>query len=126
MVEIKPQVQIDFFGDTPPGEATRYIVGKYTQKLVEAILKDLEDYSLKQNLKEKALNQLYNLIVCVENKVQPFTEKILRQVVYKLILDEESTIAHRTLKITELLGLYIPTEYLIPMILGHLTDQESK
>ena len=66
------------------------------------------------------------MIVCVEKKVQPFTEKILRQVVYKLILDEESTIAHRTLKITELLGLYIPTEYLIPMILGHLTDQESK
>ena len=69
MVEAKNQVQIDFFGDSPPGEATRYIVGKYTNKLVEAILRDLEEYSLKVNLKEKALNQLYNLIVCVENKV---------------------------------------------------------
>ena len=29
-------------------------------------------------------------------------------------------------KITELLGLYIPTEYLIPMIVSHLNDQEAK
>ena len=56
MVEAKAQVQIDFFGDSPPGEATRYIVGKYTNKLVEAILRDLDEYSLKVNLKEKALN----------------------------------------------------------------------
>ena len=50
----------------------------------------------------------------------------MRQVVYKLILDEEAEIAHRVLKITELLGLYIPAEYMIPMIVSHLTDQESK
>ena len=62
-------VQIDFFGESPPGEATRYIVSRYTKKLVEAILRDLEEYSLKINLKEKALNQLYNLIVCVEGKI---------------------------------------------------------
>ena len=123
---VQPTVQIDFFGETPPGEATRYIVSRYTQKLVEAILKDLDDYSLKINLKEKALNQLYNLIVCVEGKIQPFAEKILRHIVYKLILDEEPEIAHRVYKITELLGLYLPTEYLLPMIVAHLTDQESK
>ena len=29
------QVQIDYFGENPPGEATRYIVGKYTGQLVE-------------------------------------------------------------------------------------------
>ena len=66
---VQPTVQIDFFGETPPGEATRYIVSRHTQKLVEGILKDLEEYSLRINLKEKALNQLYNLIVCVEGKI---------------------------------------------------------
>ena len=121
MVQSNP-VQIDFFGDFPPGAATRYIVSRYTQSLVENILKDLEEYSLKINLKEKSLNQLYNLIVCVEVKIQPFVEKILRQVVYKNILDEEAPIAHRTLKIAELLGLFIPTEYLIPMIVAHLSE----
>lgn len=30
------------------------------------------------------------------------------------------------MKIAELLGLYIPTEYLLPMIVAHLTDQDSK
>ena len=64
--------------------------------------------------------------MCVEDKVKPYAEKILRQVCYKLILDEETTVAHRVLKITELLGLYIETEYLVPMIVSHLTDQESK
>ena len=52
-------------------------------------MRDIEEYSLKINLKEKALAQLYNLIVCVEAKIQPYVEKILRQIVYKLILDEE-------------------------------------
>ena len=32
-------------------------------------MKDLEEFSLKINLKEKSLNQLYNLIVCVEVKI---------------------------------------------------------
>mmetsp|Transcript_882 Transcript_882/g.1328 ORF Transcript_882/g.1328 Transcript_882/m.1328 type:complete len:481 (+) Transcript_882:28-1470(+) len=123
---VQPTVQIDFFGETPPGEATRYIVGRYTRKLVEQVLKDLEEFSLKLNLKEKALSQLYNTIICVEGKIKPFAERILKQVVYKLILDEESTIAHRVLKITELLGLYVETEFLVPMIVQHLTDQDSK
>ena len=69
MVQSQPAVQIDFFGENPPGEATRYIVSRHTNKLVEAILKDLEEYSLRVNLKEKALSQLYNLIVCVEGKI---------------------------------------------------------
>ena len=123
---VQPNVQIDYFRDTPPGEATKYIVGRNTASLVKGVLSDLEEYSLKINLKEKSLNQLYNLIVCVEDKVKPFAEKILRQVSYKLILDEDTAIAHRVLKITELLGLYIETEFLVPMIVTHLTDQESK
>ena len=64
--------------------------------------------------------------MCVEGKIKPFAEKILRTIVYKLILDEEPQIAHRVHKIAELLGLYLPTEYMIPMIVAHLTDQESK
>lgn len=54
-IENKP-VTIDFFGDNPPGAATRYIVGRYTKTLIENVLKDLEEYSLKINLKEKSLN----------------------------------------------------------------------
>jgi len=46
---------MDFFGKTPPGEATRYIVRRHTQTLVDTILKDLEEFSLKTNLKEKSL-----------------------------------------------------------------------
>jgi hypothetical protein len=72
------QIQIDFFGKTPPGEATRYIVRRHTQTLVDTILKDLEEFSLKTNLKEKSLCQLYNVLLCVEDDIKPFTEKVLR------------------------------------------------
>ena len=72
------QIQMDFFVQTPPGEATRYIVRRYTQQLVDTILKDLEEYSLKINLKEKSLCQLYNVLLCVEDDIKPFTEKMLR------------------------------------------------
>ena len=77
-------------------------------------------------MKEKCLNQLYNLVVCVENQIKPFTEKILKQVIYKYILDEEPAIAIRTLKICELLGLYVQTDFILPTIVSHLTDTESK
>jgi hypothetical protein len=47
------------------------------------------------------------LIICVEDGIKPYVEKILKGVVYKLILDEEADIASRAYKITELIGLYV-------------------
>ncbi len=109
-----------------PGEGTRYIVGKYTEKLVDAIFADLNEYALKAHLKEKTLCQLYSLIICVEGGIKAHTEKILRTIIYKNILDEEPEIAKRTYKIAELLGLYVDTDFLLPMMISHLTDSESK
>ncbi len=43
-----------------------------------------------------------------------------------MILDEEPEIAKRTYKIAELLGLYVDTDFLLPMMISHLTDTESK
>lgn len=118
-------IKLDFFEERP-GEGTRYIVGKYTQNLVETILKDISDFALKANLKEKSMCQLYNMILCVEDGIKPHTERILKQVVYKFILDEEPEIAQRAYKIAEVLGLYVETDYIIPMMISHLTDTESK
>jgi hypothetical protein len=94
--------------------------------LMGKLLKDLDEFSLKVNLKERCLCQLYNLIVCVEANIKPHAEKILQKVVYKLILDEEPDIKDRTYKIAELLGLYVQTDFLLPMMVGHLTDSEAK
>ena len=117
-------IKTDFIEN--PGEGTRYIVSKYTSQLVEAILKDVNEFALKSHLKEKSLCQLYNLIICVDNGIKPHTEKILKQIIYKLILDEEAPIANRSYKICELLGLYVETDYILPMMIAHLTDSESK
>lgn len=94
--------------------------------MIPIILSDLEEFSLKTHLKMKSLNQLYTMMALIEDKVKPYTEKILKQVVYKLIIDEEEEIRDRASKVAELLGLYIPTDYLLPLIISHLTDSESR
>jgi hypothetical protein len=102
-------LQIEFFPSdgSLPGPGTRYIIKKHLDTLVRNILKDLQDFSLKVNLKERTLCQLYNLIICAEERIKPHCNEILKNVIYKLILDEEPDIALRTYKIAELLGLYV-------------------
>ena len=70
---------LDYF-KSPPQEGTKYIVKKHTSKLIDILLKDVNDFSLKLHLKEKTLCQLYNLIICVEggDSIKPHTEKILK------------------------------------------------
>jgi hypothetical protein len=84
-------IQIDFFSK-PPGPNTRYIVKRHTTALIDSVLKDVNDFSLKPNLQEKSLCQLYNVMLCVEQNIQNHAERILRQVIYKLILDDEPAI----------------------------------
>lgn len=43
-----------------------------------------------------------------------------------MVLDDEAEIAKRTYKIAELLGLFVETDYLLPMMISHLQDSESK
>lgn len=50
--------------------------------------------------------------------------------VYKTILEEgnngEKEIADKSRKIAELLGLYVQCDFLLPMMVSHLQDSESK
>ena len=85
-------LKIDYFSKVPPGEGTKFIVQKHSKVIIETLLKDINDFSLKTNLKEKCLSQLYALIVCIEGEgIKPFTEKILKSIVYKLILEDGSS-----------------------------------
>lgn len=99
---------------------------RYTQTLVENILQDIEQNSLKPAIQEKGLCQLYNVILCVEDAIKPYTDKILQKVVYKLILDDEPEIRNRAFKVAELLGLFVSTDFILPMVLAHLNDIESR
>ena len=76
-----------------PGDGTKYVVRKHMDTLVKGIMKDIADFSLKKHLMEKSLTQLYTLIVCCEHKIKPHCSAILKNVIYKLILDEEPEIA---------------------------------
>lgn len=66
------------------------------------------------------------MIICAEDRIKPHCQDILKNVIYKLILDEEAEIAQRAYKIAELLGLYVQTDFLLPMMISHLTDSESR
>jgi hypothetical protein len=123
-----PKLKIDYFPEKslPVGPGTSNAIKRHLDSLISKILRDLNEFSLKANLKEKSLCQLYNLIVCAESSIKPHCSQILKDVVYKNILDEEATIAQRTYKIAELLGLYVQTDFLLPMMIEHLTDSESR
>lgn len=87
-------LELDFFHkNNMPGEGTKYIIRRHVDKLMSNILKDLQDFSLKVNLKERSLCQLYNLIICAEDRIRPHSNDILKQVIYKNILDEEPDIS---------------------------------
>ena len=121
-------MKIDYFPEKnlPVGEGTSNVINRHLPALMKKILRDLSEFSLKSNLKEKSLCQLYSMIICVEGKIKPHVCEILKTVVYKNILDEDPVISGRTYKIAELLGLYVQTDYLLPMMIEHLTDSESK
>ena len=125
LIAQKPStIQTDYMQN--PGPGTKYLVNKHINQIVETILKDIQIFDLKPHLKVKSLQQLYVLIICAEDRIKPFIEKILRSVVYKLILDEDPDISSRAFKITELIGLYVQTDFVLPMMISHLTDTESK
>jgi hypothetical protein len=71
-------LEIEFFNGKAPGDGIKYIVRKHLDKLVQNIIKDVQLFSLKTNLKERTLCQLYNLIVCAEDKIKPFCNDILK------------------------------------------------
>lgn len=48
-------INLDFFSKAPPGEATRWIVKRYTEQLVTAVLQDINEFTLKLFQQEKAL-----------------------------------------------------------------------
>ena len=118
---------LDYFPpDKMPGEGTKYVVCKHLNALIDKIYRDLNEFSLKQNLKQKTMQQLYSLIICAEDRIKPHCESILKNVVYKFILDEDPEMAARSYKIAELMGFYVQTNFLLPMMISHLTDSESK
>lgn len=105
----KMTLKIDYWQqkDLPVGKGTNNVINRHLDALMKKIVRDLNEFSLKSNLKEKSLCQLYNLIICVESNIKPHCADILKNVIYKNILDEEPEIAQRSYKIAELLGLYV-------------------
>jgi len=117
---------VDYFDGKPPGEATQHMIKRHLNDIVKNIFKDMQAFSLKIHLKEKTLCQLYNLIVCAEGNIKPHVAHIMKDIVYKFILDEDPDISQRAYKIAELLGLYVRADYLIPLMINDLTNVESR
>jgi len=50
-------LKIDFFKekDLPVGSGTKWVINKHLNSIIKNILRDLSEFSLKLNLKEKSL-----------------------------------------------------------------------
>ena len=52
-----PKLKIDYFPEKnlPVGEGTSFLINRHLDALMKKILRDLSEFSLKSNLKEKSL-----------------------------------------------------------------------
>mmetsp|Transcript_34058 Transcript_34058/g.33598 ORF Transcript_34058/g.33598 Transcript_34058/m.33598 type:complete len:329 (-) Transcript_34058:618-1604(-) len=119
----KPEFQIRFFKERP-GKGTRYIVAKHSKEILKQVLTDTGTFSLKENLRQKCYDQLYNLVICCEESIKPHSQDILKQL-YKTILDQDPIIKERSREIAQALGYFVDTDYIIPIIIDHLKDKDS-
>ncbi len=88
-------------------------------------------FNLRAHCISSGLNKIYSLIVCCgckfgENKSKGSMLADALKVVYKYILEEDPELVRRCLKIAGLLGRFMDTNVLLPMLISHLTDKESK
>lgn len=114
----KPQLQTNL------GEGAKYLINKNMKGILEIVLEDINNFKQPLNLKIKSLSILNNLIKACGSSLEPYVEKILNSIYNKSEEDEEF---NRQLEnIANMLGLTIDQSILIPLLIKHIQEIESK
>lgn len=74
------------------------MISKHAPELLKTMIADISLYSIKDNLKEKCFDQIYNLVICCEENIKPLSNDLLK-LLYKHIFDSNTEIAPRCHKI---------------------------
>ncbi len=106
------------------GEGAKYIIRKNMRAILDATLEDIMNFKQPNNLKVKSLSVLYHLIKACGSQLEPFIDKILNSLYGRI--DEDEEIIKQCENIASILGLTIDQGVLIPLLIRHINELESK
>lgn len=106
------------------GEGAKYLIRKNMRGILDATLEEINNFKLANNLKIKSLSILFHLIKACGSQLEPFMDRILNSL-YSRIEDDEEIIKQCD-NIANIIGLTIDQDILIPLIIKHIKELESK
>jgi len=106
------------------GDGAKYIIRKNMRAILDATLDDIMNFKQANNLKVKSLCVLYHLIKACGSQLEPFTDKILNSLYGRI--DEDEELIKQCENIANILGLTIEQGILIPLLIKHINELESK
>lgn len=106
------------------GDGAKYIIRKNMRAILDATLEDIMNFKQPNNLKVKSLSVLYYLIKACGSQLEPFCDKILNSLYGRI--DEDEEIIKQCENIANILGLTIDQGILIPLMIKHINELESK
>lgn len=106
------------------GEGAKYLIRKNMRAILDATLEDIMNFKQPNNLKVKSLCVLYHLIKACGSQLEPFTDKILNSLYGRI--DDDEQIIKQCENIANILGLTIEQGILIPLLIRHIHELESK
>jgi len=97
-----------------PGIGTRFLIKKNAENMINTTLNDILTWTINTELRYKFLYQLYNLILCCEDGITPYTGKIINML-YRNITEEEKNIREISMKIAYAIGFYVSPNVFVPI-----------
>lgn len=105
-------------------ENAKYLIKKNMKGILEIVLEDINNFKQPTNLKIKSLSVLNNLIKACGSALEPYVDRILNSIYNRF--EEEEEINKQLENIANMLGLTIEQNILIPLVLKHISELESK
>jgi hypothetical protein len=105
-------------------EGAKYLIKKNMKGILEIVLEDVNNFKQPLNLKIKSLSVLNNLIKACGSSLENYVDKILNSIYNKFEEDEEFN--KQLENVANMLGLTIDQSIIIPILLKHIQEIESK
>ncbi len=105
-------------------QGAKYIIRKNMKSILESSLEDILNFKQPNNLKVKSLCVLFHLIKACGTQLEPFSDKILNSLYGRI--DEDEELIKQCENIANILGLTIDQGVLIPLLIKHIYELESK
>lgn len=110
----------------PVKEATKYLIQRNSQQLIEICLRELNEFQNTNATKFSNLIQLQNILVISEGKSLSQVDAILRTLYKQYFNFDDATFQEAMEKVAAILGVVTPGDVLFPLIISHIQEEEKK